>query len=395
MSLPRERFVFSQPALGGLRWGVGAGMAALLAGLMVDPGSTWTHVFMMGYFLLQVGLGATVLMAILSVTGAGWGTAVRRIPEALAALIPVGGAMVLLALFAWPGLHPWTSEAHAVHGGFKHAWLSRPFFLCRALAYVALWTCLSRAIVAASRRQDIDGALVHTRRFSALSAGFLVAFGLSYSLASFDWVMSREPEWASTMFGVYQFAGLFTAALAAILVAAVRLWRDGPMRGVFSDAHQHDLGKLLFGMTSFWMYIWYCQYMLIWYVNIPEETAHYLVRQEGALHALFWVNVLLNWAIPFLFLLPRAAKSKRKILLNVSIVVLLGHWLDLALALLPPRPGLGGAVCAAGITLGTVALGVLAFGRALGQASLVPARDPYLSESLPGVHGVHGSREEV
>ncbi len=388
--LARRFMVPSGPArLAG--WLVRAGAAAGAVGLFLAPEAVWTHVLLLGYFGIQLGLAGAVFIALQSVAGAGWSTAFRRVPEALTALVPVGGGMVLAALIFCPDIYPWAADPHALHGAFKHFWLSRPFFLVRAAVYVLAWIVMTRAMVAASRRQDADPSLEHTRRLTLLSAAFLVLFGLTYSLASFDWIMSREPTWVSTMFGVYQFAGLFIGGLSAILLAAGWLWRIGFMRGVYAEKHQHDLGKLLFGMSSFWVYIWFCQYMLIWYVNNPEETSHYITRQHDTLLPLFYINVVLNWGVPFVFLLPLAPKMSLKVLANVSVLVLLGRWLDLFLGLLPPHSGAVGAVSIGVLTAGVLGLYWLVFCRTLAGAALVPMNDPYLVESLPALSVAHSA----
>ena len=134
---------------------------------------------------------------------------------------------------------------------------------------------------------------------------------MTFTLASVDWVMSLEPLWYSTIFGVYNFAGLFLSGLAAIILVALWLERTGPLQNVLNDEHLHDLGKLLFAFSIFWMYIWFSQYMLIWYTNIPEETSYFVRRVHGLWFALFLANVVLNWLVPFVVLLRRDAKRQR------------------------------------------------------------------------------------
>ena len=161
---------------------------------------------------------------------------------------------------------------------FKHFWLSRPFFLMRAAIYSGIWILFAHAIRQRSRRQDHDGDPRWTHENFRLSAAFLVLFGITVTLASFDWVMSLEYHWFSTIFGVYNFAGLFQSGLAAIILVALWLERAGPLKNVLNEAHLHDLGKLLFAFSVFWAYIWFSQYMLIWYTNIPEETSYFVRR---------------------------------------------------------------------------------------------------------------------
>ena len=198
--------------------------------------------------------------------------------------------------------------------------MAQGFFLARAAVYLAVWGVLLRRI-----------------RGQASAAVFLVVFGVTVSLAGFDWFMALEPNWMSTMFGVYVFSGLFLGALAALAVGTVLLGRDGDPG--LSDAQFHDLGKMIFGFSMFWAYIWYCQYMLIWYTNIPEEITYFLRRHSGGWAVLSMTSVALNWLVPFCVLLPRWTKTDRKVLLRVGLVVLAGHWLDLYIMTMPRFAG--------------------------------------------------------
>ena len=179
----------------------------------------------------------------------------------------------------------------------------------------------------------------HTRENARLSAVFLVVFGFTFWLAGYDWIMSLEPHWYSTIFAVYQFAGLVLSGLAMITILAIWLEKQGPLKGALTHEHLHDLGKLLFAFSTFWMYIWFCQYMLIWYANIPEETVHYVHRLHGFWEPVFLLNFLLNWAVPFLVLLHVPAKRSRSMMLKVCWVILVGRWVDLYLMIMPPIAG--------------------------------------------------------
>ncbi len=365
------------------------GAAALACGLATRPETTWAHVLLLGFFAVQLGLAGAFLVALQFLTGSGWSVALRRVPEALTALIPIGGIVVLAAQVACPALYPWMAEGFHAHGHFQHLWLTKPFFLARGVAYVVIWTLLARTMVAVSRRQDFDNTLGSTRKLQVLSALFMVVFGITATLASFDWIMSRETGWASTIYGVYHFSGLFVAGLAAVIVISQWLEWRGPFAGVFTESHRHDLGKLLFGISSFWAYVGYSDFMLIWYVNLPEETTYYTARSGGVLGTLFWVNVAVNWALPFLFLLPRSMKVGRKSLANVAALLLVGHGLDLYLSILPPTESWMDVAWPALLSLGAVAAAWAVVRSALGRASLVPIGDPYLVESLPHAVGPH------
>jgi hypothetical protein len=357
----------------------------LLGALRGDP-QTWAHVLLASYYLAGLGLGGAVLVALLYVTGAGWAVALRRVPEAMTALLPLAALGLGLVLLAHPALYPWSNPAQdgVSLSPFQRVWLTRPFFLLRSLAYLVLWIALAFALVRVSRRQDQTGATSLTARNVRLSALFLVVFAVTCWLASTDWIMSLEPQWSSTIFGVYSFAGIFLSALAAVTLVVVGLYWQGPFRNVLTRKHLHDLGTLLFGFSSFWMYIWFCQYLLIWYVNNPEETVYFWRRQQPGWQTLFLLNVVLNWGLPFAVLLFRRAKQTPWVLLTVAACILVGRWLDLYLMIMRPAaeaaplPGIWGA----GLFAAAAGLAALLIGRALGRAPLMPIKDPFLAESL-------------
>ena len=366
------------------------GGAALAVGLLQSPERAWLNLLLVSYYLLSLGLGALVFVAIQYVTGAGWSVGLRRVPEAMVAILPVAAVGLGVVFLARPSLYPWAGPAAAEAGPpnpLRHAWFSWPFFLGRAAFYIACWMALGFALVATSRRQDRDGSPGHSRTNIRLSAAFLVVFGVTFWLANQDWLMSLDGEWISTIFAVYQFGGLFLSVLAAITLLAACLRWLGPFRDVFVGEHVHDLGKLLFGFGNLWGYLWFCQSMLIWYVNNPEEAVWYTRRLHGGWGSLFHLNVVLNWVIPLVVLLPRAARQRVGVLAAVSVVLLAGRWVDLYLQVLP-RSGEGpwvGAAWEIGLAVGAAGLFALVFFAALGSAAVIPVRDPYLVESLPAL----------
>jgi hypothetical protein len=355
------------------------GTAALVAGFVQEPDRTWANLLLVSNYLIGVSLGSLALLALFYVSGARWSVPLERLPEALAIALPVGAIGLAVVLFFHPSLYPWTSHA----GGEGHAsplrslWLERPFFLLRALIYLAIWMTFAFFIVHNSRLQDRTDDPAPTRRNVALSAGFLVAFGITCWLSSYDWLMSLEPDWVSTIFGVYHFAGLFLSALAAIVLLAVCFRHLGALRGLVNEDRLHDLGTLLFGFSSFWMYTWFCQYLLIWYTNHPDETAWFQRRVEGPWPTLLQLALALEWGIPFAVLLFRDAKRSPVILATVALVVLAGRWVDLFVIIFPSQ---GEALAIpgwieAGVMAGAVGLFGLAMLRALAGAPLVPVRE--------------------
>lgn len=369
-------------------WAFGAicGVAAIAISATIHPGRAWASALLTAYYLLTLGLGGAVFIAMANVTGAGWHVAIRRVPEALAGLIPMSGLLLLGLLFLQLPRYHWHAHGHGDPGTFwfKELWLSSPFISIRAVLYVALWIAFSLRLISLSRSQDRKQVVSSGRVGTATSAVFLAVFSVSFSLASVDWIMALEPLWFSTMWGVYHFSGMFQAALASIIISGVLLRRYGPLQGTFRDEHLHDLGKLLLGFSCFWMYIWFCQYMLIWYSNIPEETVYFSSRLQGGWGPMVIASLVLNWVIPFFVLLPRESKRNERIMMRVAWIVLIGRWIDLSVMIYPPVVGNAPALGipeVAGIVVG-VSVAFCGVSLAFKRANPVPLCDPYLEESL-------------
>jgi hypothetical protein len=352
---------------------VAAGAVAAGAGAALDPDRLWANWLLVSYYALTLALGGLCFVAIHDASGATWAVAVRRVPEALASLIPFAAIALGIVFVVRPQLYPWTGgdfgAAPEAALTFKRGWLDWPFFLARAATYAAVWTIFSWGMRTRSRR---------------VAGSFVAVFAVTFSLAAFDWIMSLEPAWYSAIFGVYHFAGLFLSALAAIVLIALWLEERGPLAGVLHDSHLHDLGKLLFAFSTFWAYIWFSQFMLIWYANIPEEAIYFTARTHGGWFGLFVVNVVLNWMVPFAVLIRRDTKRSRRVLATVAIVVLIGRWLDLYLMILPPvlgeRPRFG--LSEMGMLAAGMGLFMLALARAMRATPMVPIDDPDLPASL-------------
>ncbi len=359
-----------------------------VAGMFLSPQRAWANLLLVSFGLVGVGLGGAFFVAMQYLSGAGWATALRRVPEAMIQVLPVGAAGMILVLIFRPALYPWVDpspELTPLMAGFKGVWLNRPFFLGRAFLYLALWLTLSHLLVRNSRRQDEDGDPAYTAKNTRLSGGFMVIYGVTFCTASFDWIMSLEPEWFSTIFGVYNFAGMFVTTLALIVLMSVWLKRAGPFAGVLSEEHLHDLGKLIFGFSTFWAYIWFSQYMLIWYANFPEETGYFVMRRSGAWDSLFLLNFGLNWAIPFFALLSRNAKRSTSIMVRVAALLLVGRWLDLYLMIMPPATGAAVpqvGLLEIGLFAGAIGIVPLLLLKGMRAAAPLPLKDPLLQQSL-------------
>lgn len=385
MNIGDFRFLPSPALLRRMSLLTGIGAVVCIAGVIISPERAWMNLLLVSIMLLSVGLAGTVFVAFSYVSGASWSVALRRIPEAVTFMLPAGGTGLLAVLFFHPSLYPWTSPEVAIEmPPFRQWWLQLNFFRARAIVLLVACTVLSMLIQRASRKQDQDGSPVHTRRNVARSALFLAFFGLTYWLATYDWIMSLQPDWASTIFGFYNFAGLFVSGLAILVLLLAWLRQRAPLDSVITTQHLHDCGKLIFGFSTFWMYLWFSQYMLIWYAHIPEEASYYAQRQQGMWGSLLLLNLALNWALPFLALLPKRNKQSAGVLVKVAITLLAGRWLDLYLMISPPffgaQPRLG--VIELGTIAGAVGVFTLIFFAKFRRAAAVPVNDPYLLESL-------------
>lgn len=365
---------------------VGLGGAALIAGLFLDPARAWANLLINNFYYLSLGLGALFFIAIHFLAGSSWWTVLRRIPEAMSSILPVTAVLMFVLIFGMHGLYHWSDHEAVLHDPIlsaKAPYLNVPFFFARMAVIFAVWLLFAWLFRKNSRREDSAVDLTPHKSLVRTSALFIPAFALTFAVASMDWIMSLEPHWFSTIFSLYTFSGLFLHGIGVITLFAILLKERGYLKDFLNESHLHDLGKLIFGFSTFWAYIWVSQYMLIWYSNIPEETSYFITRTDPDWSWLFLLNLALNWLIPFVILMPRAAKRNPAVLKRICVTLLVGHWLDLYLMVMPNTVGkrwVGPLEIL--VALGYGALFFYVVGKALSRAPLVPQRDPYLMESL-------------
>ncbi|NJL28411.1 MAG: hypothetical protein HC897_11250 [Thermoanaerobaculia bacterium] len=311
----------------------------------------------------------------------------RRVAEHIAGTLPLFALLFVPILLGFHHLYEWSHE-QAVAGSHvlqhKQPYLNATGFQLRGVVYVAAWALLAWFFRRASMRQDEAGDPAITRRLQSLSAPALIVFGITLTFAGFDWLMSLDPHWYSTIFGVYLFAGSVVAVVATLIVVLLQLQASGVLRRVVSWEHYHDLGKLLFAFTVFWAYIAFSQFMLIWYGNIPEETAWFKHRWQ---HGWEVVSVLLaagHFGLPFLFLLSREVKRRRATLLVACGWLLVMHYVDIYWLVMPSLHAEHFQIhwLDAATLVGVGGLFIGALGWTLRGQVLVPVRDPRLAESL-------------
>lgn len=307
------------------------GVLGFAASLYTDQARAWHSFLTSFFFFTSLALGGLFFTAIQHVASAGWSVTIRRFAEAMTSFLPIAalGAVVLLlgakTLYIW--LNHDVVAADPILSG-KSGYLNMTFFVIRLVVFFAAWLVFRRVIVGHSLQQDQDGSEDHTVKNVGVSIGFLLVFALSYSFFSVDTLMSLQPYWYSTMWGVYCFSGLFQSSLAFLVILTIAMMKKGIVRGLVTHDHLHDLGKFLKAFTVFYAYIGFSQFLLIWYANLPEETIFYLSRSSGGWMAVTFSLLIFKFAVPFLLMLPKAAKRTPAHLVLVSCLILVMQYID-------------------------------------------------------------------
>ena len=366
------------------------GIATVIYGFISHPGRMWANILLNNYFFLQLVIGAAFFLALQYITQSGWSAMFKRIPESISYFIPVAALLFILML---PGLHSlyhWThAEEVAADPILQHKspYLNLPFFIFRSLLSFALWILMVFVLRRLSVKEDLHGDLRYFEKSEFYSKVFIFIIAITFSIVSFDWIMSLEPHWYSTLFALKGFVTAFYHASALIALIAIILWKKG-YYPAFNESHLLDFSRYIFMLSIIWGYFFFSQFMLIWYGNIPEETIYYHHRWENGFEFLFYFNAIVNWAIPFVLLLSRWANRKAGIIAFVAVLLIIGHYTDLYEQVFPAvvhKPYFG--IIEIGSFLGYTGLFALVFGFALSRRSLIPLNHPYIDESLE--HHVH------
>lgn len=334
--------------------GLGVILLAVSLGLGMtshDPARFYFS-YLTGYMgVLGITLGALFFTMVQHITRAGWSVGVRRIAENVTAAIPVmallylpiaiGGFDHLYGHWAHAVIVPGEPNYDAIIAG-KSSYLNKQFFFVRAGIYFAIWIALSTFFRKASLKQDETGDPALSLRMSRLAAPGLLLFALSITFAAFDWIMSLDPHWFSTMFGICYFAGGFMSFLAFTALLARWITKKGYLREVINTEHFHDIGKLMFAFMVFWTYTNFSQYMLIWYANLPEETVWFAHRKEGGWSSVGTILVFGHFLVPFVFLMSRHIKRNGLTLSIGAAFLLVIHWVDMNYLVLPNFHGAHG-----------------------------------------------------
>ncbi len=343
-------------------------------------------------YFTGISLIGVFFVAVNYVAHAGWSAVIKRVPEAFGAWLPFAGVLMLVVFFiANHDLFHWTHSYlydesdpryDAIIAG-KEGYLNLPFYVGRMVVYFVIWYWMFRLLRKESLKEDLEGGTQHYRTSVKYSAIFLVLFAVTSSTSAWDWILSIDTHWFSTMIGWYVFASWFVSGMAAITLAVILLRENGYLKMVTSE-HLHDLGKFVFAFSIFWAYIWFSQFMLIYYANMPEETIYFVERLSSDQYApVFFVNLILNFFFPFLVLMTRDSKRHTVFLKLVCVVVLIGHWLDFYLMVTPGTLKENGGIGFLEIGLAIVYAAGFAFVilNSMSKASLVAVKHPMLGES--------------
>jgi hypothetical protein len=355
----------------------------------------WSAVYVAAFFFFMIGLGALVFLALQKVSQAGWSPVLFRVMEGIGSYILPGGIIVFILLLL-SGLHfnhlfVWMEEGIDVVGhenydelvAGKTGYLNVPFWLFRAGAFLVGWNIYRWNIRKFGLNQDDakEGDIAWYKKGFKHSAMFLVFFIVTESIMSWDWIMSVDPHWFSTLFGWYVFASMFVSGITTIALVTIFLKSKGYLEFV-NDSHIHDLAKFMFGISIFWTYLWFSQFMLIWYSNIPEEVTYFVTRIQDY-NILFFGMVAINFLFPLLILMNSDFKRVNWFVVTAGLFIIIGHYLDIFVMIMPATVGESWFIGfpEIGAFLFFAGLFIFYIFHTISKAPLLPKGDPYLGES--------------
>jgi hypothetical protein len=342
------------------------------------------------FFFFALGLGALFFLALAYATETAWYAAIKRVIEAVAGFLPYGIGLlgiVLLSITLLDGAHiySWMNPETVAHDEIiqgKSAYLNKPFFWIRTLVYFSVYLIFLRGFRKRSLEEDrIGGTELHFKNYKR-GALFLVYFAVFSSTSSWDWLMSIDVHWFSTLFGWYTFAGMWCTTMVVLILVTLHLKKHGYLKKV-NESHIHDLGKWTFATSFLWSYLWFSQFMLIWYANIGEEATYYLMRIENY-KLLYFGMFVINFSFPMLILMSRDAKRHGGILTFVGLIILGGHWVDVFIMVAGGSLGPTGKIGALEIGMALLVMGgfIWVILHNLTKSPLTPVNHPFLDESF-------------
>ncbi len=369
-------------------FGIGVlGLIASAVGFFLDKEQFFFSYLVAFTFFASIGIASMLLVMIHHITNSSWGTAIRRLPETFASNMWIWAIFFVPILFGLYELYHWTHEKDVLADPIllgKVPFLNEPFFIVRQVLYFAIWGAVGFFLHRWSTNMDKTGNWGLIRNFRLLSAPGLLILAFTIAFAGFDWLMSLDPHWFSTMWGVYFFAMSFQTLFPVLLLMIVFLRSRGVLSKTITSGHVYDLTAWFFGFSVFYAYIAFSQFLLIYYANIPEETLWYYHRLEGSWEIITFTLFIGRFILPFVLLLNRDNKRKVPLIVTVSSLVVFIHFLEIHWIVMPILNHHGIALSWMDVTtflgLGGIFMGLFFY--RLGRHALVPVKDPKLAKSL-------------
>ncbi len=368
------------------------GVLTIIVGFLMNPHRTWAALLVNNFYFTAIALCGTFFVAVNYIAQAGWAVGFKRVPEAMGQFILFGGiGMILIFLFGHHDLYHWTHPENyvketpdydAILDG-KKGFLNIPFYSIRLVAYFLIWAGFTYWLRKESLAEDLTGGIGHYDKSVKIGTVYIILFGITSSTSAWDFLMSVDAHWFSTLFGWYTFAGLFVSGLATMCMLIIYLKSKGHLGNV-NENHLHDVGKFMFAFSIFWTYLWFSQFMLIWYANLPEEVTYFKARWDHY-RFIFWLNFFINFCFPFLVLMTRDAKRKVKVLIIAGTAIIIGHWLDVYLMVIPGTIGNewhGFNLIEFGVMFGYAGAFLFVVFTSLTKAPLIAKNHPLLAESM-------------
>ncbi|MCX6149900.1 MAG: quinol:cytochrome C oxidoreductase [Ignavibacteriales bacterium] len=365
----------------------GLGLLLSILAFIYDKQRSSFNLLIVFMFLMSIGVGSLFLVALEYIGGAVWSTPFRRISEFLSSILLILPVFAIPLLFNMQDLYHWT-HIEAVQNDkvlqAKSPYLNTNFFLVRTIVFFGLWYLFYWLITKNSKLQDTTKDQNLTTKNVKIAAVFMPVFAITISFSSIDWMMSLEPHWYSTIFGVYYFSGTILAALAALTIIVVLLKENGYLHPSLIKDNYYSLGALLFAFINFWAYIAFSQFMLIWYANIPEETVWILARWHGSWKFISLGLIIVHFIVPYAALLSQPSKMNPTRLLWVSIWILFAHLFDLYWIIMPTFSSTGAVFSWIEIAFPILVIGavILLFYYKAKSNNIIPIGDPKLKRGL-------------
>jgi len=365
------------------------GLALALVAFIVDKERAIFNYLVLYSMLISIGLGSLFLIALEYVAGADWSVPFRRIPEFLSGILPLLFILVIPLLIFNHDLFHWTHkeivEQDEILKG-KEPYLNITFFIIRVIAFISIWVIFFLVLRKNSLSQDYSKDQNLTRKNIIISAIFIPTFAITITFTAIDWLMSLEPHWFSTIFGVYYFSGTVICAIASVTLIIVYLKEKGYYNPWITNDHLYSFGALLFAFVNFWAYIAFSQFMLIWYANLPEETFWFLTRWEGSWKVISILLIIVHFVVPYSVLLSQPSKMNPNRLKFISIWLIFAHLLDLFWLIMPNMNELKKGYNFSWIDFVFPVLGIglvlIVFNFFSKNKNLIPVGDPKLNKGL-------------